>query len=458
AGPAIASARGRSGAAKQGRIGPVYHDDQGDEQGDEQGRRPRLTRLPSTITRRAALATAAASATLPLLGRRAQAAGEPVVLGWVGPLSPPGGYAEGILMKDAAEMAVAEINAQGGVLGRPLKVVYADTRGMPAEGRTAAERLVQENKVVAVFGEFHSPVALAGMEVYHKYGVPFMACDVWSDKVTGKGYPEVFRNSTAVSLIDTTIGEWIAAAGFKNVAILTEKDDVGLDTREAVAVVLKKANIAYDPVDADPALTDFTSQMLRFKSHKPPYDLFFSEFAEAGAYNMMRQSHDLGFAPTVQTAEYNSGGAALDPTFWQNVGPAGVWMCSENVGLPKSAWNDKTRAFVKDFEQKYKSEPPGAAMESYDAAWLLADAIKTAGSTDPKAIIHALETTSFVGTRGKYAFATDKEPAWHYHQFMEAPLTIFQYQVLKQSPTDAPILWPRKFADVPYTYKKPTAA
>jgi len=54
---------------------------------------------------------------------------------------------------------------------------------MPAEGRTAAERLVQQNlvqqnKVVAVFGEFHSPVALAEMEVFHKYGTPFMACDV----------------------------------------------------------------------------------------------------------------------------------------------------------------------------------------------------------------------------------------------------------------------------------------
>ena len=104
------------------------------------------------------------------------------------------------------------------MLGRQVEITYADTRGMPAEGRTAAERLVQQNKVVAVFGEFHSPVALAEMEVFHKYGIPFMACDVWSDQITAKGYPEVFRNAPAVSLIDVTIGQWIAAAGFKNVA------------------------------------------------------------------------------------------------------------------------------------------------------------------------------------------------------------------------------------------------
>ncbi len=116
----------------------------------------------------------------------------------------------------------------------------ADTRGMPAEGRTAAERLVQENKIVAAFGEFHSPVALAEMEVFHKYGIPFMACDVWSDVITAKGYPEVFRNSTAVSLIDTTIGEWIVAAGFKHVAMLAEKNDVGLAARTAIAAQLAK--------------------------------------------------------------------------------------------------------------------------------------------------------------------------------------------------------------------------
>ncbi|MBN8903545.1 MAG: ABC transporter substrate-binding protein, partial [Rhodospirillales bacterium] len=182
------------------------------------------------------LATAGAAATLPMIGNRARAA-DPIVLGWVGPLSPPGGYAEGTNMKYAAEIALDEINAQGGLLGRPVQIVYADTRGMPAEGRTAAERLVTQNKAVAVFGEFHSPVALAEIEVFHKYGIPFMACDVWSDQITAKGYPEVFRNAPSVSLIDVTIGKWIAAAGFKRIAIIAEKNDVGLAARTLVGHV-----------------------------------------------------------------------------------------------------------------------------------------------------------------------------------------------------------------------------
>jgi branched-chain amino acid transport system substrate-binding protein len=238
-------------------------------------------------TRRNVLAAAGVAASLPLLGRKARAAGDPVAIGWVGPLSPPGGYAEGTNMKNAAVIAEAEINAQGGLLGRPVEITYADTRGMPAEGRTAAERLVQQNKVV---GEFHSPVALAGMEVYHKYGTPFMACDVWSDQITAKGYPEVFRNAPAVSLIDVTIGQWIAAAGLKNVAIIAEKNDVGLAARTLVAQELTTANIKFTAVDADPNLTDFTAQILRFKSNAPPYDFFLSIYSEAGAYPMIRQA------------------------------------------------------------------------------------------------------------------------------------------------------------------------
>ena len=107
------------------------------------------------------------------------------------------------------------------------------------------------------------------------------------------------------------------------------------------------------------------------------------------------------------------------------------------------------------YEAAYKALPSGAVMESYDGAWLLFDAIKTAKSTDAKAIIKALEDTSYVGVRGQYAFSTSHEPAWHWHQYLEAPLTLLQYTSAKQSQSDAPVIWPKKYATVDYIYKKP---
>ncbi len=399
---------------------------------------------------------AAGTAMLPLFGRAARAA-EPIKLGWVGPLSPPGGYAEGVLMKDASAMAADEINKQGGVLGRPIQIDYQDTRGMAAEGTAAAERLVVQDKVVAIFGEFHSSVALAEMEVVHKYNVPFLACDVWSPQVTAKGYPQVFRNSTTYPLLDEMIAGWIVAVGFKRAALLCEQDDIGLEWRQGVADILKKNNLPFELYTADPTATDFTAQLLRLKAGRPPFDLFLVLYGEAGAYPMTRESHSLGFAPTAKTALFVSGGEAVDPTFWKNVGKAGVGVLSENVGLPKSAWNDKTKAFVAAFKAKYNTDPPGSSMEAYDAVWNIAEAIKNTGSTAPEAIIHGLETLHWVGTRGLYTYSTSKNPAWAYHQFMDAPESILQYDKEGQSSFDAPIVWPKKYATVPYLYKPPAA-
>ncbi len=382
-------------------------------------------------------------------------AADPIKIGWVGPLSPPGGYAEGALMKQAVEIATEEINAKGGVLGRPIVVSYQDTRGQPEEGTAAAERLISQDHVVAITGEFHSSVFLAEMEVAHNAGIPILAVDVWALKITGKGYPEVFRVAPNQALIQSKYGDWMAAAGFKNVAVLYEKTDGGQSARDVLLPVLDKHGIKYDVIGADPNITEFTAQIERLKSHTPPYDFFMTEYSEAGAYPMVSQSHTLGFAPTAHTGIANSGGPAVDPTFWKNVGEAGKYLVTEIVGLPKNAWNAKTKTFVAAFKKKYNQPASPQAIENYDAMLVLADAITRAKSTDGKAIIAALEKTKFLGGRGEYTFSTSHEPDWAYHQFMNAPVALVQFDKVGQDAEDAPIVWPRNIADAKYTYLKP---
>ena len=388
------------------------------------------------------------------VGAPARAA-DPIKVGWVGPLSPPGGYAEGALMKQAAELAAAEINAKGGVLGRPIQVVFADTRGKPEEGTAAAERLISQEKVVAITGEFHSSVFLAEMEVAHKAGIPIIAVDVWALSITAKGYPEVFRVAPNQALIASKYGDWIAAAGFKNVAFIFEKTDGGQSARDVLLPVLDKHGVKYEAVGADPNSTEVTAQIERFKSHQPPFDFFMTAYSEAGAYPMVSQSHTLGFAPTPRTGIGNSGGPAVDPTFWKNVGEAGKYLVTEIVGLPKNAWNDKTKAFVAAYKKKYNQPPSPQAIENYDAMLVVADAIGRAKSTDGKALIAALEKTDIVLGRGRYTFSTSHQPDWAYHQFMNAPVALVQFSKVGQEAEDAPIVWPRDIADVKYMYLKP---
>ena len=303
---------------------------------------------------------------------------DPIKVGWVGPLSPPGGYAEGTLMKQAAQLAADEINAKGGVLGRQIQVVFADTRGKPEEGTAAAERLISQEKVVAITGEFHSSVVPR-----RRWRLPTRRASRSSRWTCGRSAspPRATRRCSGwrpTGADRTKYGDWIAAAGFKNVAFLFEKTDGGQSARDVLLPVLDKHGVKYEAVGADPNSTEFTAQIERFKTKQPPFDFFMTAYSEAGAYPMISQSHTLGFAPSAKTGIGNSGGPAVDPTFWKNVGEAGKYLVTEIVGLPKAAWNDKTKAFVAAYTKKYSHTPSPQAIENYDAMLVLIDAIARA--------------------------------------------------------------------------------
>ncbi|HID09393.1 TPA: hypothetical protein EYP13_04135, partial [Candidatus Micrarchaeota archaeon] len=138
---------------------------------------------------------------------------EYILIGGVAPLSAPGAAESGHEMKLAMEMAVEEINAAGGVLGKPIKLVVEDTRGLPEEGAAAMNRLADMG-VVGVVGEFHSAVAKAEIEVAQARKTPFIISEAWADVLTAKQYEYVFRLAPANSLFYTKVADWIRAVGF----------------------------------------------------------------------------------------------------------------------------------------------------------------------------------------------------------------------------------------------------
>jgi len=383
-------------------------------------------------------------------------AADPIKVGWVGPLSPPGGYADGTLMKQGAQMAVEEINAKGGVLGRPIELmVIADTRGMAEEGTAAAERLISKEKVVVIHGEFHSSPFLAEMDVAHKAGIPIIGVDVWNLKITASGYPEVFRVSPNQALIQTKYADWMAAVGFKRVAVVYEMNEGGQSAIDVLKPALDKHGIKYDLIGADQNATDFTAMLERLKATKPAYDFIMTEYSLAAAYPMISQASQLRLAPSKTAGLANSGGPATTETFWQNVKGAGVYVVTEIVGLPKAADNDVTKHFKTGFKKKYNQIPSPQAISNYDTMFVIADAIKRAGTTDGKALIAALEKTDIVLGRGRYRFSMSRNPDWAWHQFMEAPVALIQYDKEGQGVDDAPIIWPRDIATTKSLFLKP---
>lgn len=397
----------------------------------------------------------AASAVMMSLAGSALAA-EPIKIGWVGPLSPPGGYSAGQEMKWAAQLAADEVNKAGGALGRQITVIYEDTKGTPDQGTAAMERLVNNDHVVAVFGEFHSSVALAEIAVAHKYGIPWVGTDVWADSITAKQYPEVFRVSPANSLIYTIVGDWVTKAGFKNVAIMQEATDYGVGAVEVLKGILDKKGIKSNVITVQLNQQDFTPELLRLMNQNPRPDILMIIVAGEALYPIVKQACNQSFAPTAQTALYSGGGPALEKELWETTGNCSKYLIAEDVALPAKQWNQKAKDFAASFEKQFNRAPTGTAMESYDDLKVIVQAIRNAGSTDPKAIIKALENVHYTGTRGEYTFSTGKSPAWAYHQFMKAPIMLIQYDKENQSPEKAPILYPRNWATIEKLYLKPS--
>jgi branched-chain amino acid transport system substrate-binding protein len=370
---------------------------------------------------------------------------EAIHLGWAGPLSPPGNFSSGQESKWAVELKVEQINKAGGVLGRPLEVFFEDTKGQPEQGSAAALRLITDKKVSAIFGEYHTSVALAEIEVAHRYGVPWLAAAPWGDDITARQYDEVFRISPANSLVYTEVANWVAEEGLQPVAIVAENTDFGQEGAKISSAIFKEKGIDHQLVTVDLQQQDFTPVLARLMAQNPRPRLLQMVVAGQAQYALVKQACQLGFAPTNETAMLGSLGL-LQPEFWELVGDCGKGSLVVSVGVPESQWTDATRSFISAFEARYGRMPTVTAMTSYDALGLLVAAIEKAGSSDPKAIVAALENITYEGILQTYSFSTKRDPSWAYHQFMEAAVLVLQYSDVGQSAANAAILYPKKWA------------
>jgi len=109
--------------------------------------------------------------------------GDTVKIGALAPLSAPGSVTGGAAMRAAFEIAAEEINAAGGLLGKPVEIVLVDTEGLPERGTAAMVRLINQDQVVGVVGEYHSAVGLTAKEVAHANGMPTVFAETWSAEI-----------------------------------------------------------------------------------------------------------------------------------------------------------------------------------------------------------------------------------------------------------------------------------
>jgi len=383
---------------------------------------------------RACFAFVTASVAILGLAIGAQAA-DPIKVGVTITQSPPGSVVQGTQVKDGLEVAAKIINDAGGVDGRKIELVIEDTQGLPEKARAAVEKLITRDKVVAITGEHQSSAALAGIEVAHRYKIPYINTNGWSDVIREKGYPEVFNPGNYNSRVGSAAAATMKELGVKRVLSLAENTDYGIGLAKAIGEALKKVapEISYKYETLDRASKDFLPAMIGLRSNPP--DAIINLMLPPAAYIMMNQAYEQGIAPSAKTWLYDGSGLADYPDFWQNVKEAGKGMLVFGLYHPKMKQPPLGKEVGEAYTAKTKNEPNRLLFQAADSLFIIADAIKRAKSTEPAALIKALDATDYTGTRGEVTFSKDK--GFAFNQWLDVPYVTFQMTEIDQKVGDS---------------------
>ena len=399
----------------------------------------------------ASVAGLAAVIALSLSATDALAVSCPIKIGGLAPLSAPGAVGGGEGMRAAMLIAESDINAAGGVLGCDIKVIIADTEGLPEKASAIMEKLITQDGVVAVGGGYHSSVGVASKDVANNRKIPVVFAETWNDTITGDKQKYIFRIAPLSSWASATL--WKAALlapNIKKVAILTENTDYGIPAAQETAEGLASAGVSAVTFSVDIGTQDYAGIVERMKAENPDYIIVLAT-GEAG-YNFTQQAADAGMGP--MDIPFQAGQVSLESkAYWENV-PDGNYAFVQRIGTPSNLWSAKALALNEAYKiATGRGVIESYSMEAYDSIAIIVQAIEEANSTDGAKIVDALENISHEGTLGRiyFPYGTQKDPSedgkgdeW-WHQWPDPAMTMIQYQEEGQSSVDSPIIWPEAY-------------
>jgi len=384
-----------------------------------------------------------------------------VVLGALLPFSKPGAMQKGFAMQTAFTIAVEDINARGGIHGKPVRLITYDDSGDPEYAAVLATRLLREDCAAMLVGVYHSEVARAVKEVVHQYGIPIIFSEPHVDDLTADQYPEVFRIGPTSMMYAQMPGKWLAKVGDYNgdetnlAVIVGENSPHGVEQAKATQGWLPEYGFTGESVLVDLPSTNFSSVIARIVALDKLPDAIFIQVAGETAFDLQRQILDAGLTPQKGTLIVSNAMILNDQRYWQQV-PDGVYTVATQIGPWPSTVTALGKQFAIAYQQYFDRWPERYAFGAYDAVQLAADAIDRAGTLDPAAIITALETADIELASGHYQFPYnsknppdgDKVPAYLWHQWLNPQLLYLQYSEAGQAGIEAAVIWPEIYRTI----------
>ncbi|MCL5958785.1 MAG: ABC transporter substrate-binding protein [Chloroflexi bacterium] len=323
-------------------------------------------------------------------------AGEPVKIGAVVPFT--GRYAPlGEPIKKALELAQEKINSEGGVAGRPMQFIIYDDEADQAKSTQLADKLISQDKVVAIIGPIPTANAQAVSVIAERARVPELYANPTSAIWQGKKY--IFEINHDDSMQAQAVINYLSKKlGKKSIGILHDANPYGTNGAQVVKQLAEKAGLKVATVEKYAGEDrDVTPQLTKIKnSGAEALVLWGVNPVPAIAAKQLRQ---LGSSIPVIGSD-----ALYSPVFIELAGEA-----SEGVNSVTALNTDKPDAeetvLVNLYKAKYNSLPPVFAGMGWDAAFIFKGAIeKAGGKTDPDSIVQGMIGLDFAGTMGKRKF------------------------------------------------------
>ena len=292
----------------------------------------------------------------------------------------------GVSSHNGTQLAIDEINASGGVLGKKLKLITEDDQSLAGQPATIMRKFISTDKVVAVLGEVASSKSLEAAPICQENKIPMISPASTNEKVTEVG-DYIFRVCFIDPFQGTVMAKFALSKGWKKIALFTDvKEDYSVGLADAFkdsftkngGTIVKEQ--AYSTGDKD-----FKAQLTSLKSTQPDAIFVPGYYGEVAL--IARQARTLGLKVPLLGGDGWVGesllkvaGHSLDGSFFSN-------HYSEADPSPV------VQGFVSKYKAKYNAVPDAMAALGYDSAMILADAMKRAGTTDGEKLRDAIAAT-----------------------------------------------------------------
>ncbi|HEX7837669.1 MAG TPA: ABC transporter substrate-binding protein [Kofleriaceae bacterium] len=305
--------------------------------------------------------------------------------------------------KNGYAIARDEINAKGGVLGKPLEIVFYDDQSKSAQAGQGVAKLVDQDHVPLILGSFSSDTTRAMLPPVMQKQVPLIMPTATADNVMATGSPWIFRLCAgATDYARSTIGFLKDNGAPKTLALVYESTNFGQANAEAMKKVATEAGMTVvDDEPYQPTSPDYKALLQRVKATNPEVVYYASYLLDA--VTLMRQAQELDFNPKFITSAGTGFSVAEFPTADKGAGKYAEYTYSVAQWTPTAKWAG-SKEFDEAFFKLTKTHPAYHATEAYVALLVAADAINRAKSAEPKAIADAIRATKLDTAFGPIQF------------------------------------------------------